>query len=400
MSNKENEFIAKNDLPDFEDEVTVRIGGTPEGAPAIAEESLAVSEPAVVEEAPKPEYGAPQPLFEDIIPAERTPSKIEIVPDKKAEKEAAAAAKKAEKDAEKEAKKAEKEAKKKAKIAALIAAVESEAEAKAKKEYEEETGEPYDDPTPEPVAVADAPVAPDVQQPEKEVPAPKASAQSNPPKQYSSGEKKLRKRYKMAKDVLLSSNDVIPGFVIAKGENVIRSYQCLAAKKGCGMVTLTNRRLLVDAGERSEIEIDKVSGIKFCKYANFHFFRFLFWLIFFGLGALMTALPFIKEMVEIPGITGESWQDWFSILFYICGPISLIISIPFFFTMLKKTFYFYIYAREESPFLECKNGSYAKRERKGKVYKYTLAKAGKESEKAARELGALIIEAKDGRYNF
>ena len=50
--------------------------------------------------------------------------------------------------------------------------------------------------------------------------------------------------------------------------------------------------------------------------------------------------------------------------------------------------------------MEVKNRTYALREKKGHVYRYTLSRAGKESDKAARELGALILEVKEGRYNF
>ena len=216
---------------------------------------------------------------------------------------------------------------------------------------------------------------------------------------YSRTEKHLRKQYHLHKDLLLHSNSVVPGFVIAKGENVIRSYSCLSAGRGDGVLCLTNKRLLINAGERSEIDIDKVSGIKFSRSTHFSFGKFLFWLIFFGLGVFMLLLPSFNSGMNIPGITGESWKDWFGILFYVCGGISVLISLPLFFTMVKKNFYFYVYAREEAPFLEYKSRAYAKREKKGKVYKYTVSKAGRESEKAARELGALIIEAKEGRYD-
>ena len=293
--------------------------------------------------------------------------------------------------------------------------MEAEAESKAKREIERETGEPYD-PAPEkaekapektaesteekadkpaaPVAAAVAGAAEDSKSDDKRGSAAPAE------RQYSPYERKLRRQYKMNKDLLLSENDVIPGFVIAKGETVIRSYRCLATSKGDGTVCLTNKRLLVNASERSEIEIDKVTGIKFSKFSNFSAVKFLLWLIFFGLGVFMLLLPKFNSGMNIPMITGENWKNWFTYLFYSLGGVFVLISIPLFFSMLKKTFYFYVYAKEDAPFLECKSGSYAKRERKGKVYKYMVAKAGKESEKAARELGALIIEAKEGRYDF
>ena len=485
MKNPEKSQNAPDILADFDDEVTARIENGPaaveevpvsepsvnEAAPAdsapveieeapAAEPISEASEPAaetpttepVVEERSEPQYGAPQPLFEDIIPAgfaideekrkaaeeraarvaaeaaEREAKEAEAAR-KREEKEAEAARKKAEKEAAKEAKLQAKEDKKRAKTAALIARVEAEAEQKAKREIEKETGEPYELPSAKPEAPAEAPVLAAVvpvpaETPIEEVPAtedaePEAAAPAAPAaqpesapapadvktenpapvRQYSSYERRLRRKYKIDKDPLLKENDVVPGFVIAKGENVIRSYDCLASSKGDGILCLTNKRLLINAGERSEIGIDKVSGIKFSKYSRLSFVKFIFWLFFFGLGAFMVALPFVQSGMNIPFITGDSWKEWFTYLFYGCGGVSVVISIPLFFSMLKKTFYFYVYAREESPFLEYKSRAYAKREKKGKVYKYTITKAGRESEKAARELGALIIEAKEGRYD-
>ncbi|MBO4472370.1 MAG: hypothetical protein J5765_01040 [Clostridia bacterium] len=407
-----------------------------ESAPAPAEEIPA--EPEEVRE--EPTYGAPQPLFEDIIPPEFTRSEesrraAEARADKvaaaaaareakeaeaerkRAEKEAEAERKRAEKEAAKEAKRQAKADKKKAKTAALIARVEAQAEQDAVREIERETGEHYELPTasaepspaPEakpqeaeqPVASAETP-APAPEAAPVAVPVPEAEPMKSAdkaPRKYSSYERKLRRKYKLDKDSLLSENDAVPGFIIAKGENVIRSYSCLSAGRGDGILCLTNKRLLINAGERSEIDIDKVSGIKFSRSTHFSFGKFLFWLIFFGLGVFMLLLPSFNSGMNIPGITGESWKDWFGILFYVCGGISVLISLPLFFTMVKKNFYFYVYAREEAPFLEYKSRSYAKREKKGKVYKYQVGKAGKESEKAARELGALIIEAKEGRYD-
>ena len=468
MKHSEKEKNVTNSLADFDDEVSRRLegGAEPEleelpttpsstidlaaseepAAPAIepeivapiaeepvapVPESLPDAEPAPIEDVPaepaevreEPTYGAPQPLFEDIIPPELTRSeesrraaaeradKVAAAAAAREAKEAEAERRKAEKEAAKEAKRQAKADKKKAKTAALIARVEAQAEQDAIREIERETGEHYELPS------ASAEGAENAQQaPEQNAAAPAETPAETPvvapviaadekkeepkaPRKYSSYERKLRRKYKLDKDNLLSENDAVPGFIIAKGETVIRSYDCLSAGKGDGILCLTNKRLLINAGERSEIDIDKVSGIKFSRYSNFSFVKFLFFLIFFGLGAFMLLLPNFNSGMNIPGITGDSWKDWFTILFYVCGGISVVISLPFLFTMVKKTFYFYVYAREEAPFLEYKSRSYAKREKKGKVYKYQIGKAGKESEKAARELGALIIEAKEGRYD-
>lgn len=455
MAENEKEAIERDDILDFEDEVTTQMTGSEalspedlsltddppimEGAPSAEDAFPAAgdstpdlsdreesalpefsSSPAKEPSAPMPEYGAPQPLFEDIIPlglvaekkkeaSNQKSTKETVAAAKKAEKEAAAAAKKAEKEAAAAAKKAEKE-KKKAKTEALIAAVEAEAVEKAKAEIKRDTGETYELPE-SPAEPPAAPVIP-VVAPVKEESSPKKEKGAfsgpeqdegevlPPVKEYTDYERKLRRKYKLGKDVLLSANDVVPGFVIAKGENVIRTYRCLATKKGDGTLCLTNRRLLINAGERSELDIAKVSGIKFSQYTSFSFLKFLFWIIFLGLGVFMLLLPTVHTGMNIPFLTGESWKGWFTYLFYACGGVSAAISIPLFFTMVKKTFYFYVYAKEEAPFFEVKSKAYAKREKNGKVYKYMVTKAGRESEKAARELGALIIEAKEGRYDF
>ena len=53
---------------------------------------------------------------------------------------------------------------------------------------------------------------------------------------------------------------------------------------------------------------------------------------------------------------------------------------------------------DEQKALEALKGKLGKK--KGKQYSFVVTDAGKESEKAARELGALILEVKEGRYDF
>lgn len=366
------------------------------------------------------EYGAPQPLFEDIIPAgfsfeekqkEHEKEKARLAAIKKAEaeekrrqkeweegekrrqKEEEEAEKRRQKEEAAAAKKQAKSDKKKAKTAALIASVEQKAVSDAEKDIKRETGEDYS---------YEEPKQPEAPKKKKPNPAEDLFAADDalaPERHYSKGERKLRKKYKMDRDNLLSENDVVPGFVIAKGENVVRTYNCLSAKGGDGTICLTNKRLLINAGERSEVALDQVSGIKFSNFTHFKFFKFLFGLIFLALGALLIALPFIKDSVSIPFVTGSHYKSWFPYLFYPCGGISAIIGLPLLFTSIKTTFYFCVFARVDAPFLEYKSAAQAKREKKGKVFKFSIAKPGKESDKAARELGALILEIKQGRYD-
>ncbi len=398
---EENEFLFETtttkdldeSLPPEEDassvenaaEVSVSLEDTAEEASAAIEETPIVMEEPPAEETllveeepakdPEPSYGAPQPLFEDIIPASYTMNEKQKKALEEKEKKKAEEDKKhealARKQAEKEAKKQEKKNKGKAKEVIvfeeddeqLILAPENNKQEEKKSKKEEQP-------------LVDA----------KE-------------KKYSSYEKKLRKKYGLNRDILLSKNEVLPDFILAKGENVIRSYHCLSGEKGEGTVCLTNKRLLINTGERAEIAIENVAGIRFARYTKFSIAKFVFWLLFFGLGCLMIALPFFYTRINIPFITGAYWKSWFKYVFFPCGGVSVLISIPLFATMVRKNFYFYIHSQQIAPFVECKSASYAKREQKGKVYKYMVSKAGKESEKAARELGALLIEAKEGRYD-
>ena len=363
----------------------------PEEIPVPVEEPAPAPAPAPQEEEAPREYGAPQPLFEDIIPAgfsleekkkEREREKERIAAIKRAEaeekrrqKEWEESEKKRQKEEEADAKKQAKNGKKKSKNPDSDA-IENEA---AEEILKEEAAEP-------------------AKKKKKEAPIIADDFFAEPAKEYTRAEAKLRRKYKMNKDVLLSENDVVPGFVIAKGENIVRSYNCLSGK-GCGTICLTNKRLLINATERSEMDIQKVSGIKFSNCTSFNFIKFLFALFFVALGGFMIALPAIRNSVSIPYITGEYYKTWFTYVFYPCGGISALIGLPLLFTTIKTSFYFYVYACADTPFLECKSAAQAKRERKQKAFKYLVAKPGKESDKAARELGALIIEVKDGKYD-
>jgi len=215
---------------------------------------------------------------------------------------------------------------------------------------------------------------------------------------YTWQEKRLRRKYKMDKDELLSSNDVISGFILARGEQVVRTYHCLAAAKGPGTICLTNKRLLVNADERSEVSVEQVSGIKFSRYALFSVGKFIFALLLTAIAVFCVLLPTLEWNFSIPNITGDDRKMWAEILCYVGAGLSFLISLPLWFTLVRKTFYFYIFAHQDAPFIACKNAGYSKREKKGKVAAFMVASAGKESEKAARELGALIIEIKEGRF--
>lgn len=328
-----------------------------------------------------PVYGVPQPLFEDFIPSDFSLNDVKAKKEEKAEKTAAPILPEQEQIVpqvavqEEEAQKAapaisKKDKKKAAKAAPQVAPVVA---------Y---TEEPVSQEMPE--------AAPVKQKVDK-----RAAKEEKALRAYKN---KLRKKYKLNQDELLSENDVIRGFVLAKGEHLVRAYSCL--NRGDGSVCLTNKRLLISAGERSELEVDKVTGIKFTKYTHFSVMKLLFGLLFLGLGVFMILLPFVKSSMNIPFITGKYWKHWFFYVFLGCGAASALISLPLLLTMIRRTFYFYIYAKQDTPFFEVKSRYYAKNEKKGRVYKYVVSKAGKDSEKAARELGALLLEVKDGRYDY
>lgn len=373
-----------------------------EPAPSVAEaaaEDAVIAEPvsaepeasAPAEEKPAPGYGAPQMLYEDFIPFEYLHAS-----DAKEEKPAPEPKPKKEKP-----KKPTKEEK-------LAAAVE--AEMASREEEVDASFAPPDGPivledqgsaAEEDVVIKDPAIAPVAPVEEEIVMTKKKEIAPAEPRKYSSYEKKLRRKYRMDKDVLLNGNDIIPGFVLAKGENVVRSYNCLASKKGDGTLCLTNKRLMINTDERSEVAVNMVTGIKFARNTYFSFVKFLFGFLFLVLGAAMILLPFFRDKVPvIPFVTDGHWKDWFKYLFIACGAVSVLIGLPLWCTMIKKYFYFTVYVNEGAPFLECKSRSFVKSEKKGKQYNFVVTNAGKESEKAARELGALILEVKEGRYDF
>ena len=375
-----------------------------EGAPA--EEPLtetpveSVPEPApepapAREESAAPGYGAPQMLYEDFIPYEYlhdvppAPEK----PETPAEQEPAPESEEKKKKKDKKPSKEEEE---------LLAAVEAEMASRSETAPEVELA-----PAPAPAATEAAPVIPVVAPAapaavHEEAPMAENNTNTPPVREYSSYEKKLRRKYGLDKDVILSQNDVVPGFVLAKGENVVRCYYCLNSDEGEGTLCVTNKRLLINADERSEVEIERVTGVKFLKNTSFSVIKLLFALAFSLIGGLLIAIPFIRGMIQIPFIDLDAlWKDWFRYLFLAVGGVDVLISLPFWFTMVKKYFRFNIFVKDSASFLEVKSGAFFKKEKKGKMHGgFMISKAGKESEKAARELGALILEIKAGRYDF
>ena len=165
---------------------------------------------------------------------------------------------------------------------------------------------------------------------------------------------------------------------------------------------MTNKRLLVNSDERSEVEVDRVTGIKFMKRLTLSVVKLIFAIIFFVIGAALIATPFLLTMDSpVAEMIALFWKDWMRYLFFGLGGLNVVISLPFWFTMIKKYFRFNILVKDSASFLECKSPTFFKKEKKGKMSgTFILAKAGKESEKAARELGALLIEIKAGRYDF
>ncbi len=368
------------------------------------------TEPTPTETPASPGYGAPQMLYEDFIPYEylhdTPPPAVADTPAENIARE------------EEEKKKKEKEKKPSKEEANLLAAVE--AEIAARSAAQPETPAVQDAPAPEPEPIAEAAetvadpepatapernetpvtiVAPVSAEPE-EVNEMEEARNSEPvEREYTPQERKLRRKYKIDSDGLLSKNDVVPGFVLAKGENVVRCYACLDSAKGDGTICLTNKRILINADEQSEVEVSNVSGVKFYKNTYFSFFKFLFALIFFGVGAFLIAYPFLKESMQVAFIE-NIWKDWFKYLFVAVGAVLVLISLPLWAKMVKKYFYFNIFIKESTPFFECKSKSIVKCEKKGGQFKFLVSESGKEIEKAARELGALLLEVKDGRYNF
>ena len=371
--------------------------------PSVDAEPTAVPTP---DPAPTPGYGAPQMLYEDFIPYDYLHETTSAgggqtdpapVPDPapSAETEERGRKKKRRSSSEDE----------------LLAAVEAEMASRdadssaqaAQTDPQPAPQTPSVAPTQTPASRSDtvvAPVAPTGTGRQEASMAERPTGNAPQTREYTKHEKKLRRKYRLDKDILLGNNDLIPGFILAKGENVVRCYHCLDSRKGDGTICLTNKRLLINADERSEVSVQDVAGIKFAKNTYFSFFKFLFALIFLGLGAFMIMLPFFHTGMNIPFITGGSWKSWFFYLFIACGAVSVLISLPLWAKMVKRSFYFSIYVRDSAPFLECKSASVVKAEKKGTQYTFVLSDAGKESEKAARELGALLIEVKEGRYNF
>ncbi len=203
-------------------------------------------------------------------------------------------------------------------------------------------------------------------------------------------QKKLRKKYKLERDELFGNNAIVDGFVLANSEKLLRSYQCLSTANGSGIITVTNKRVLFDAGERTEVPVENIVGIKYARYSHFSFAKFLFSLILIG-GGVFVAL-FLERFIG-----GMSWyKGWLKYASYGVGAVMLLCSIPLL-KWVNKSFYLRFYALQNEAFVSYKGAG--KKKDLGENETSIIAAAGKECSKAAREIGALILDIKAGRYN-
>lgn len=160
---------------------------------------------------------------------------------------------------------------------------------------------------------------------------------------------------------------------------------------GNGIITVTNKRLLCTTNELSETELDNITGIVSKYKSKFSAVKIILFFLLSGLAAacFMAATSNVIDLASM-WATMPSWFKW---VLYSGGGISAISAFFIIITVNKKEFHIQIYTKASQALMS---------------YKGTIGKAkhtairvrpGKESKYIVHELGAVILEAKSGKYN-
>ena len=250
------------------------------------------------------------------------------------------------------------------------------------KDIEEETraiSAPVEEPA-ESVAPAVVPVANGVKQ-------------ARPTKVFTKKEEKknVKKGQKLiSRDEIFSDNEYADGFVLSDNEYVLRRYQAFRPEKGSGRITVTNKRILIDAGEVSEVPVEDVTSIKSKKYTKFSAAKVIFGLLF----VLICAGVFVYNFA-FGGFLELVQFDWAVYCILAGGALFGLIGLIMLFNSKKKHFGLSIYVKGEDMFAEF--GTVSK---KSKVISSVVRTApGKDFDKFRREIGALLIKIREKNFD-
>jgi hypothetical protein len=203
--------------------------------------------------------------------------------------------------------------------------------------------------------------------------------------------KKLRKKYKIDKDSIFSENDYVDGFILANNETLLRRYDALKVNGGnIGRILITNKRMLFNTSEKAEIPLASVNGIRSAKYWTLNWVKFIFSLIFIGIAAF----AFIYDFTTFDFFQGKAW------LIYIImgvGAVFALFGLIMLFTFARRRFALKVFISSSYEFITYNS---KKRKKENAIMESVIvAMPGKELDKMVREVGALIIQSREGYFD-
>ena len=217
--------------------------------------------------------------------------------------------------------------------------------------------------------------------------------QARPTKVFTKKEEKknVKKGQKfISRDEIFSDNEYADGFVLSDNEFVLRRYQAFRPEKGSGRITVTNKRILIDAGEVSEVPVEDVTSIKSKKYTKFSVVKVIFSLLF----VLICAGVFVYNFA-FGGFLELVQFDWAVYCILAGGALFGLIGLIMLFKSKKRHFGLSIYVKGEDMFAEF--GTVSK---KSKVISSIVRTApGKDFDKFRREIGALLIKIREKNFD-
>ena len=180
--------------------------------------------------------------------------------------------------------------------------------------------------------------------------------------------------------------DKLQGFVLSNNEHLIKEYKCLKVsnEKKMGYVIVTNKRLLCNAGNITEIDIDNINGFSSQYAFSFMFGQMLKFLVFALLGFIGIAIGL--KLDPALAIIPYNWVNW--IVFGV-GCVLGFVSLFFLKGWYGKVFMFSVFAKATSV-LEIYSA------KRGANFANTVKfKPTSTAKKMGLEIGAVVAEVKE-----
>ncbi|NCA66669.1 MAG: hypothetical protein EOM87_01245 [Clostridia bacterium] len=202
---------------------------------------------------------------------------------------------------------------------------------------------------------------------------------------------KLRKKYKINKDPIFCENDYVDGFILANNEILLKRYDALKVNGGnVGRILITNKRMLFNTSEKAEIPLDEVIGIRSAHHWTLSWVKLIFSMLLIA----AAAFAFVYDFTSFSFIADKAWLVYIIIGL---GAVFALIGVILLFTFARKRFALKIFIHSAYEFITY--NSKKKKKENAIMQSVIIAMPGKELDKFVREVGALILQSREGFFN-